>query len=1014
MLCLVGPPGIGKTRLLSAARERAAHLGLAVAGTLCWADGAPPLWPWLDLLTQLAPPGGEPDPALAGPPGGFAAFRSVERAVTTAATRSPVLLTLDDLQYGDEATILLARYLASRVQGLPVVLLLAHRPPVPGTATAGERTGQLLADVDRAGEVLDLPPLAADAVADLAAAHGRPGLSAADVEALTAAGGGIPLYVLTALGAADGFPGFDLATAARGAVTQSLTLLPADHARTLARAAVLGSVVPVDVVARITGAPPGAVAAAVADARAVRLVPAGPPDRVDTGHELVRAALVGWLSDTDGADVGRTHAAAATHFAGPGSDPVRAARHALAAAAAGELDAATAVALARRGAAVLADGGSADDAIALLERAVAVDEDAGRPVSRARLLIDLAGVQLLGGRLAAANARYREAVEAALAERDAVVVAEATAGLGAPWVNTVRSPVEQRRTLLLQRSALADLPPGHDGLRLRLRARITAEAMFWEGASAGGLLEVLDDVRQSDDPETTLDVLSLVHHALLGPDHAAVRRELADRMLEVAAQVGGGILPLMALCWRAVDLFLAGDPLAGRALADLREQAEAMQTLSILYVVRVMEVMLLTRRGRLVEAEDAAARALELGTRAQDADAVSYYGGQLVAVRWFQGREGEVLDLLEQIAGSAALDVVDHSFEAGAAALAVRAGRRDVARGYLDRVTRAGLKALPRFSTWTATMISIIEAAQGLADQRTLAEAYDLLEPFGELPVMPSLAVTCFGVAAHWLGVAAAALGRDADAEEHLRAAVEGNLRLGHEPATAVSRAELARLLGARPSADARAEARSLLAEALEAADRLGLGVLADRWRAGGARLDVQPKVRLERTPEGDWTVGYGGRQVRVGHRVGMTYLAALTGAPGHWVAAADLVGGAGTGARERSGGDPQPLLDQPARRSLERRVRELADHVTRARESGDLTRQAAAEEELDVVAGYLAAATGLGGRDRGFTTGEERARTAVRKAVVRAVVEIARQHPEAAEHLRERVTTGISCRYDP
>jgi len=135
-----------------------------------------------------------------------------------------------------------------------------------------------------------------------------------------------------------------------------------------------------------------------------------------------------------------------------------------------------------------------------------------------------------------------------------------------------------------------------------------------------------------------------------------------------------------------------------------------------------------------------------------------------------------------------------------------------------------------------------------------------------------------------------------------------------------------------------------------------------------------------------------------------------LTGAPGEWVAAAELVAG---GAAD-PGADRQPLLDAPARRALERRMREVAARVARARDDGDLAAQAAAEEELDALAAHVAAATGLGGRDRAFATSAERARTSVRKAVTRALAEIARRHPAAAAHLEARVTTGTTCRYEP
>ncbi|MDY0813047.1 hypothetical protein [Kitasatospora purpeofusca] len=61
-----------------------------------------------------------------------------------------------------------------------------------------------------------------------------------------------------------------------------------------------------------------------------------------------------------------------------------------------------------------------------------------------------------------------------------------------------------------------------------------------------------------------------------------------------------------------------------------------------------------------------------------------------------------------------------------------------------------------------------------------------------------------------------------------------------------------------------------------------------------------------------------------------------------------------------------------------------------------------------------LRAATGLGGRPRRFSSTNERARVAVRKAVVSALDRIAAQDSSLAGLLRDTVHTGASCRYDP
>ncbi|MGW6933531.1 ATP-binding protein [Lentzea sp. NPDC054927] len=1007
-ICLTGPAGIGKTALLRAAGQQARHLDVVTASTWCWAEGAPPLWPWLDLLAQLDVLPDATDLALQG----IRAFRLVERAVASVASSTPLLIAIDDLHNADEATMLLTRYMAARIPESHAVLLVTHRPLEQ--ALEPEREIRLLTEIDRACDVVTLPALPPNSMAELVLVHGHRPLPSDVVEALTAASGGIPLHAVTALDAwTSDTSEPDFTVKLQGVVLSRLRGLHSDDAAIVARAAVLGREVDVDTIATVCGTTPVRVAAAIAAAQSRRLVSANRQGTIDFGHDLVRDAVLGWLNPDD---VATTHSAAAALYEAGSlagvADVVRAARHALQAARRSPSDATRAVDLGRSAATVLARGGAPEDAAALLEQTIVANEIAGSPVSRARLLLERASAVLLTGRLSAARDRFDDAVTAALAEGDPVAVAEAAAGLGALWVNTVRSPVAQRRVLRTQRTALAQLPAGHESVRLRLRARIAGEAMFWEGSDAEDLIDVVNDVREFDDPATALEVFSVAHNPLLAPEHTALRMRMADEMLTNAAEDPGGILPLMALCWRAVDLFLAGDERAERALADLREAAEAMQSLSVLYIVRVIETMLMICRGEFARAEQAAHAAFELGTRAQDADALSYLGGHLVAIRWFQGREAEMLDLVERISGSTQVDVVDHSFEAAIAALAARAGLPDVARRHLDRVKGIGLASLPRFSTWLVTIATIVEAAIALDDRHTVAEAYDLLEPFGDLPVAPSLAVVSFGCVHHWLGTAALTTGRPELAERHLRAAVDTNLRQGHVPATAVARAELASILTAhRPTPARDAEARQLLAAAVGTATEVGMDALASRWGETANRLDRSARVLLTRNEtsgHGGWFVDFAGRRVTVRNLAGMRMLAVLTASPGQWIPAGQL-------AFSRPSvphGAPPPLLDAAARRALESRMRELASMVARSREQGDVTAQAAAEDEMDAIAEHLSATSGLAGRGRSFIDEDERARTSVRKAIVRASQEIETHHPAAAAHLRSHLVTGAHCRY--
>ena len=270
--------------------------------------------------------------------------------------------------------------------------------------------------------------------------------------------------------------------------------------------------------------------------------------------------------------------------------------------------------------------------------------------------------------------------------------------------------------------------------------------------------------------------LSLLHHTILGPEFVEERTPIANELIATASANGDAVLTLMGVLWRTVDEFLLGAPTAERALTELRQRADGLGVRAVLYVVALIDAMLLMRAGRLEEAEQAAVRCVNLGMDVGDADAPGYFGAQLLAMRWLQGRTGEILPMAREVAASPTIISLDRAYPA------VRRGPRrergpGACRGGQARARQAPQGRTghgPPSSTWLLTMFAVVEAAARLEEPESAAVVYDLVLPFAGLPTMASLAVVCLGSTERTLGLAARTAGRLDDAVGHLERASRG------------------------------------------------------------------------------------------------------------------------------------------------------------------------------------------------------------------------------------------------
>jgi DNA-binding CsgD family transcriptional regulator len=352
MVVVEGPPGVGKTRLLADAKADARRSGALVLDgrgaelerEFAFGVTRQLLEPTIfglddderaglfDGAARLAARLFDPDPDDAtGIDASFATFHGLYWLVVNLADRAPVLICVDDAHWADVQTLRFLDYLAHRIEGLAVSMVLGGRAP-----DAGENDGVWGELAAEPTAVALLPqPLSEEGVGTLV----REGLGPESADEFCAAchvaTQGNPLFLRELLGAlrASGvMPSADAtgevtslgSAAVSRFVLHRLSALGRD-ATELARAvAVLGDRTDLPVAARVAGLGEDT-ARDVADAL-VRADVLTPSEDLGFIHPVVRAAVYEELAPGERQ---LRHAAAAEILAGNGATAERVAAHLL-------------------------------------------------------------------------------------------------------------------------------------------------------------------------------------------------------------------------------------------------------------------------------------------------------------------------------------------------------------------------------------------------------------------------------------------------------------------------------------------------------------------------------------------------------------------------------------------------------------------------------------------------------------------------------------------------------------
>jgi eukaryotic-like serine/threonine-protein kinase len=1050
LVLLTGEPGIGKTRLMSELARLAGQRGARVVTGRCWEEGgAPPYWPWMQVVRSV---GGDLErlAASAAPHSGprgpapeserVRMFDAVGRFLAAASSEQPLFVTLDDVHAADEPSLLLLRFLGDALAEARVVLVASYRE---GEKRVRE-LGDVFAELARVGRRIPLRGLTSEDIEAYVATVTGSRPTRQVVARLHEVTAGNPFFVgeivrlLVAEGSVESLeesardPLRRLPEEVRVLIRRRVAGLSREAVAALRVAAVLGREFDLHLLQRTSGLTPARLLAVLREAAAVGVVAELPSTarRCTFEHELMRETLYEDLPPARRLELHHEVGRLLESAYGDDLDPhlSEIARHLYLAAPLGDAGQALEylVRAGDRASAVFAYEEAAVHYRRALELLALAGEASGE--WRVELLLRLGDAQWRSGDGGEARMTFEDAIEGARRLGKGELLARAALGyvtaLGG-FLLYARFEVGGTGVGLLE-EALAALPPGDSSLRTHLLAHLALE--MWSGNEpverrVAVSQEAIEMARRIDDSEALVTALHSRHWALTTPGMVLERLAHTEEMLRVAKATANAEIEFLAHNARFHCFLELCDRRGMDAESEaMKELAERLRQPFYRWHTVCLRTLRATLDGRLRDAEHLAEEALDLGRLRQSEYATYVFRyAQMLAIRWAQGRLRELWPEIEDHAerfpwiprwreALAAAELADEQ-------MALRELERHAAHDFAD---------LPRDGLWLLHMCALSDSCVLVGDERRALQLYELLLPHADDNAV-SYTQQPFGPVALRLGKLAALVGRWKETDRHFGRALACCELLGAPAIRTRVLFEHASALAAHGEPADRGRLNAMLEEVANLCDELGLSGLFGRVAALRERPAPQPAGDTVFRREGEfWTIMYEGRTFRLRDVKGLRYIASLLGSPGREVHVLELVSavtGGPIGPRPPPAGSdlvgswPSDLaspLDERAKTEYRRRLEDLEEELVEARDFGDTERATRIEEEIDFLTRELAQALGLGGRDRTVASPAERARISVTKAIRTAIKLVDKQCPALAAHLEASIHTGRFCSYAP
>jgi tetratricopeptide (TPR) repeat protein len=672
------------------------------------------------------------------------------------------------------------------------------------------------------------------------------------------------------------------------------------------------------------------------------------------------------------------------------------------------------------------------------------------------LRLALGSAQLKAGDAPQARSTFLQA--ARLAQSAAAPALLTRAALGFEKIGVEVGKVDQALVTLLE-DTLHILGEADSAERARVLARLALE-LSYAGTStvrrATLSQQAVAMARRIGDPTALAATLHTRLLDLWGPGALQERLATTTEMIQLAEVAGDHERHMRGRVERLADLLeLSEMRTVDLELAAYLTLAQTLRQPRYLWYGQLMRTTRALMEGQFAEGERLAQQALHLGQRVQPETAMHFFSVQLF---WLYREQGRLHALLPSVQRLVTQYPTVPAWRCALAMIYCDLGQAEAARGEFVRLAAQDFQDLPYANSWLVSIALLAEVCAFLGDTPHAMTLYDLLLPYAtHHVVIGGDAVGCFGAVARLLGLLATALQRWEPAVRHFEAALRMHQRMGMRPFIARTQYAYAAMLVARNAPGDAAQAQALLALARTTAEELQMqglmphlrelhsrippaltaddapGVVHANASTPGRTIGTTPEPGLASQPaenifrkEGDyWTLTYQGSTCHLKDTQGLRAIAVLLHTPGQEQHVLDILAVLGAGQRparrqergmDTPGGAPQgslgATLDVAAKMAYKRRLLDLHATLAEAQRCHDLARAAQAQAEIDWLSSELAAALGLGGRDRPVGADAERARSTVTKAIKAAVHKIRQHHPALGHHLATHLKTGLFCQY--